>query len=162
MPVSNVFNTCTKFTYMPILLVACAVLVAAGTIADRLLPEPDFAPVDQAFQIHVYLDDHGKVHAHWRILPRYYLYRHALKITSQDEIPLKSLNIPRGTKKVDEYFGEVEVYHESLQISADFPMETKELTVLVSYQGCAELGFCYAEQKREFKLVSIQKYPKEV
>ena len=54
-----------------------------------------------------------------------------------------------GEPKLDEYFGQVEVYYDELEVQI---LETagngKPLSLTVEYQGCADAGICYPPQKK--------------
>ncbi|WP_417505937.1 protein-disulfide reductase DsbD [Marinomonas gallaica] len=111
--------------------------------------EPEFLPVDQAFSLSVNSDAEGQVWATWHITDGYYLYRHQLNVTSDQEPSLGFADIPNGELKQDPYFGEVEVYHERLKLplSLDNRDTSKQVDFIISYQGCAEKGLCYPPQK---------------
>ncbi|AGA32179.1 Cytochrome c-type biogenesis protein DsbD, protein-disulfide reductase [Thioalkalivibrio nitratireducens DSM 14787] len=78
----------------------------------------------------------------------YYLYRDKLgfRIAEGEGIELGPVNPPDGTLIVDEFFGETEIYRDSVEIlvpvlrSAD---DVAEIVLAVDYQGCADLGVCY-------------------
>lgn len=110
--------------------------------------EPEFLPVDQAFSLSVNSDTSGQVWATWHITDGYYLYRHQLKIDSQDEPSLQFADIPQGEIKQDPYFGEVEVYHHQLKLplQVDESALPNNINFTIRYQGCAEKGLCYPPQ----------------
>ncbi|MDN5938142.1 MAG: hypothetical protein L0H83_05715, partial [Salinisphaera sp.] len=57
------------------LLVLVAMLPARAGLFDH--DEPEFLPVDQAFQLQATTRDDGNNAIAWRIADGYYLYRHA-------------------------------------------------------------------------------------
>ncbi len=131
--------------------VATAVAAFAPAAAqNRFGAEPEFLPVDEAFVLSAEVDGDGALLARWKIADGYYLYRHgfAFKSADSDGTRLGEAQIPAGKVKVDEYFGEVEVYFG--QVRARLPVQARSGTaeVGISYQGCAEAGLCYPPQTR--------------
>jgi len=110
------------------------------------LDSPDILPVDDAFNLTV-MRTGGQLNLLWQIQPGYYLYRHRISIKGSDRLgkPI----VPAGIDKSDEYFGDVEVYYESLQVDVPVAGEIQEV-IEVEYQGCAEIGVCYPPQKRSY------------
>lgn len=112
--------------------------------------EPEFLEVDDAFRFTAEALD-GEVILRWEIAEDYYLYRHRMSVKAESGafVPVA---FPRGTPKVDEYFGDVEIYTQLLEIPvqiADAPEGKVEL--VVGYQGCTE-GLCYPPTKRTVNL----------
>ncbi|WCN14304.1 protein-disulfide reductase DsbD [Marinomonas mediterranea] len=109
---------------------------------------PEFLPVEQAFVLSVNKRGEHLI-ATWDIQDGYYLYKHQLKLKGRDGNKLTFSNIPSGTPKTDPYFGDVEVYHNSLSVDispvGDLENGT-ELEALIGFQGCAERGLCYPPQ----------------
>ncbi|MCY3812578.1 MAG: protein-disulfide reductase DsbD family protein [Gammaproteobacteria bacterium] len=61
--------------------------------------------------------------------------------------------IPAGQPKVDEYFGESEVYYGQVEVTVPIhAAATRSRRVLVTYQGCADYGLCYPPQRRLISL----------
>ena len=98
------------------LFVLCIVLFG-GSIASQLTNDHEFLPVDEAYPTEAQLSEDGRVLARWVMPDGYYLYKHALKIVGKEGTELGSLVIPTGKQKTDEFFGEVEVYYNFLEIS---------------------------------------------
>ena len=121
-------------------------LSAAQGLLGPAVNEDQFLPVDEAFVFAAFADGGERVTLEWQIAPGYYLYRHRISAkTATPGFALGEIALPPGSRKTDEFFGDVEVYHDSL--SATIPLtrpsaaSTVELTV--GYQGCAEAGLCY-------------------
>lgn len=132
-------------------------LAAAGS--DSILPkksgEPEFLPVDMAFEVQPLESHKGKLEASWRIAKGYYLYRDRLKFTlvAPQGAKLGAPVLPAGEKHEDEHFGTMVVYRDRL--SAELPLSGAakgpyQLTVV--YQGCADAGLCYPPQTRTLEL----------
>ena len=112
--------------------------------------EPEFLSVDEAFVLSVGLDGDGALVAKWAIADGYYLYRHrfGFKAREGSGAALGEMEMSPGKAKVDEYFGEVEVYYHDARARLEFQAGTGKLEVGISYQGCAEAGLCYPPQTR--------------
>ncbi len=114
----------------------------------------EFPPVDEVFFPDVFPIDGNKVELGIRIVPGFYIYKDKLSVRSlSDNARAGQLELPKGKMKVDESFGEMEVYLESfvapLTIARATP-EAMQLELEVGYQGCAEGGLCYMPQTRVF------------
>jgi len=116
---------------------------------DPFQSAPVFLPVDEAFRLSATRDD-GIVKLYWQIQPGYYLYKHRLKVKVEDTP--KILKMAPGKQKHDEYFGDVEVFYEELEVEVSIPKQNTEnaklnVELLVEFQGCAEAGICYPPRK---------------
>ena len=114
----------------------------------------EFPPVDEVFFPDVFPIDGNKVELGIRIVPGFYIYKDKVSVRSlSNNARAGRLELPRGKIKVDESFGEMEVYLDSfiapLTIARATP-EAMELELEVGYQGCAEGGLCYMPQTRVF------------
>ena len=113
--------------------------------------EPEFLPVDEAFVLNAEVADDGSVRAHWVMPDGYYLYRHRFGFETNPDsgYTLGAAEIAPGKKKMDEWFGEVEVYYHDAR--ARVPVTSKGSGVLevgISYQGCADRGLCYPPETK--------------
>ena len=104
---------------------------------------PVFLPVDEAFKLTANRDD-DVVNLYWQISPGYYLYKHKVKVGSEGSY--RKLTMLPGIEKVDEYFGEVEVYYEQLDVDVSVGGALAK-GLLVEFQGCADAGICYPPRK---------------
>jgi thiol:disulfide interchange protein DsbD len=133
------------------LLRAVFALVAAIGLAPlaHAQSEDDLLPVEQAFKLSAKIAEPGKIALHWDIAPDYYLYRARIKAkTSQAGAALGDLDLPAGTKKHDEFLGDVEVYHKAIDATLPYTLAdaaTKTLAVTITVQGCHEVDpkICY-------------------
>ncbi len=126
--------------------------LSLGSLSGGLTSDSEFPPVDEVFFPDVFPIDGNKVDIGFRIVPGFYLYKDKISVRSLSENAAAGrLELPKGKMKVDEYFGEMEVYLESvlapLAIARATP-EAMELQLEVNYQGCAEGGLCYMPQTR--------------
>ncbi|MHB8821846.1 MAG: protein-disulfide reductase DsbD, partial [Pseudomonadaceae bacterium] len=105
----------------------------------------DFLPVREAFRLSLVDSAPTKVKLRFIAAEGYYLYRHRFAFkTQQPGVTIGDAQLPAGEQKIDDYFGEVEVYYGVLDIEVpvDNP-EQRPFTLQVSYQGCADKGLCY-------------------
>ena len=129
-----------------------------------LAEEEEFLKVDEAFVIAAHLADDGALNVRWDMPDGYYLYRHqfAFKVQDPQQLALGEAQIPRGKKKVDDFFGEVEVYYHDVEIVVPLQSNPGVNTQIgVTYQGCADAGLCYPPETKWFaydgvRLISAQ------
>ena len=131
------------------------VAAAAGKLtADKIFeqrakaqPEGDeeFLDPDVAFVLTAEAQSANNVQLNWRIADGYYLYKQRIKFTPADAArPVGELVLPKGEAHHDEYFGDQEVYRQSLDGTFSVPPSAaKTVDVKVTYQGCADAGLCY-------------------
>jgi len=115
--------------------------------------DTEFLPPEVAFRVEAFADGPDRVKLEWEIAPGYYLYRSRIKVSTDPAVAqLGKLSMPKGEMKSDEFFGEQEVYHDTL--AATVPVSRNgatelELPVSVDFQGCAEAGLCYPPETRK-------------
>ena len=116
----------------------------------------DFLPVDQAFKPMLIPLDGNTVELSFQIAPGYYLYKD--KISAEvvsDRVQLGRIDLPVGEMKNDEFFGDMEVYHND--VFGKLPLvrataEAMDLAIDLNYQGCAEDGICYPPTTRTLNI----------
>ena len=126
-------------------------LQALERLGDRLTgsgANDEILPVDQAFQLDTDMPSATDVVLHWRVTDGYYLYRDKIKVELPDApgVTIGALNLPKGEVKQDEFFGRMEIYKHDFQARAPLSGRaptTGPVTLMVTYQGCAEAGICY-------------------
>lgn len=121
-----------------------------------------FLPASQAFQLSV--SQTGQtLSLHWMVAKGYYLYRKRISIVTRGggftAGPLKFS--AEGVVKNDPYFGEVTIFPKSF--SATTTLRSGGTggagKVVITYQGCAKAGMCYAPQKRSIALDELPEAP---
>jgi len=126
----------------------------AQAATDWLDEEPEFLRVDEAFRLTAELNPNRTIVARWQMPPGYYLYQHQFSFqlsAGQSGAMLAEAKIPEGKTKVDEYFGEVEVYYDQVEIEVPLIGNPADgATISINYQGCADLGLCYPPETRDF------------
>jgi len=114
-------------------------------------------PVDQAFPFQVSLKDPFTVQVRWDVHPGYYLYRHSLKLgTDSREAQLGAVDLPPGTAKFDEEFGDTQVFFDPVVLTAPLTRSRPEaitLPLVVEFQGCKDGSLCYPPQRSTVQLL---------
>ncbi len=120
--------------------------------------DSEFLPVDQAFQLQAFRSAPDVVQLRWDVAEDYYLYRHAFEFAPVAGNPAAvTAEFTPGLAKVDEYFGQVEVYYDQASIRLrlqGLAAGAEELALDVTYQGCADAGLCYAPETRRVSFVA--------
>ncbi|WP_434637204.1 protein-disulfide reductase DsbD [Klebsiella sp. I138] len=106
----------------------------------------NFVPADQAFAFDFQQSQHD-VNLTWQIKEGYYLYRQQIKLTPTDAT-LTAPTLPPGTWHEDEFYGKSEIYRQHLSIPVTLNQAEKGATLTVTYQGCADAGFCYPPETK--------------
>ena len=135
----------------PCLLSVCLTWSASALALD----ESDLLPVDEAFALSAELNAEGQAEIRWQIADGYYLYRHRFGIqpANPGAFRLDSVEFPAGTPKHDEFFGDTEIYRQSVSATVlGRAAGSGEVEFKVRYQGCADLGICYPPQTRSVTL----------
>jgi thiol:disulfide interchange protein DsbD len=112
----------------------------------------EFLDVDEAFKLKTEIVDQ-EIIVKFEIADDYYLYRSRFFFAAEGAT-LASPYIPDGKKKVDEYLGDVEVYHHSIEISIPFVATQPNILLTVEFQGCAEAGLCYPPEEKKINLIA--------
>ncbi len=144
------------FSLLSLLMLNSSLSLAATSLFDSSSPnllsqkQQEFAPVEQAFEFS-FEQKNNQVLIHFNILPEYYLYKNQFKTTSQNAI-IEPVNLPQGIPHFDEFFGEQEVYKNTLDFTVIVQQSDASGTLKIRYQGCAEKGLCYSPQIQKIPL----------
>lgn len=137
-------------TILPRLLALLAfVLPASPALA---VSEADLLPVDQAFALTASATSRDRIEVQWKVADGYYLYRHRIDVRVDGTgFQAGKLQLPKGKAYRDEFFGDVETYHEDLTavLAGQASPATDSVALTVKYQGCADAGICYPPQTRK-------------
>jgi thiol:disulfide interchange protein len=127
---------------------------SAGHTLPGAVTGPEFLPVEQAYQLDVEILGERSVHLHWQIAPEYYLYRHRFAFNLQDDKGLIDLTseLPTGLIHQDEYFGEVQVFYDSADVTLTLARATQRARLAATSQGCADAGLCYPPNTQYYEL----------
>ena len=133
------------FRYLLLVLLAPFVLASTAQAQEQ----DGLLPVEQAFVLKAELVAADRIALDWTIAKDYYLYKGRIKAkTSQPGLTLGSLDLPPGIEQHDEFFGDVEIYHDAIQASLPFTLTDASATSIdltVTVQGCHETEpkICY-------------------
>jgi thiol:disulfide interchange protein DsbD len=103
---------------------------------------------DQAFILSARLDANNVIQTNILLAEHIYLYRDKIKISmvNGDGHRLGAISVPRGKKKIDEFFGPTEVIYDQVNVSIPIISEagaSGQFALSYQYQGCVEDRICY-------------------
>ncbi|MEX0619523.1 MAG: protein-disulfide reductase DsbD N-terminal domain-containing protein [Pseudohongiellaceae bacterium] len=129
-----------------------------NSLSGETAPQP--LPVARAFPYYVSVEENERLSVTWQIASGHYLYRGQFSFALQrgpegDVLPLDA-TIPVGVASNDEFFGDIEIYYDTVTIGLPLPVPLPALasgtSLLISYQGCAVWGYCYPPQQVSYLL----------
>ena len=137
-------------------LLAISPVIAADSGRNLFLgqSEDEILPPDEAFKLKLVAQDSTTIRADFDIAPGHYLYRDRIKFEPQagnTSFGIGKIVLPEGKLKHDQYFGESQVFYDTasalltLAYTSEVP---RQVTLLVTYQGCSEKGLCYSPIKK--------------
>lgn len=116
-----------------------------------------FLPAELAFQANSWLEN-DRLYIRFENASGYYLHRHQFDVkTAMPNVVLGPLFIPPGTRVVHETLGEMDVFYNSVLLSAPIISKGEDangIEIVVSYQGCSDAGLCYTPQETYLKAAS--------
>jgi thiol:disulfide interchange protein DsbD len=118
----------------------------------QAISEEDLLPVDQAFALSTSAPARDRIEVRWKVADGYYLYRHRMDVQVEGPgFQAEKLQLPNGKAHHDEFFGDVETYHDDLTgvLAGKASATADSVTLKVKYQGCADAGICYPPQTRK-------------
>ncbi|WP_338883417.1 protein-disulfide reductase DsbD [Xenorhabdus sp. TH1] len=125
--------------------------------ASALFEQPGkslYLPADQAFMFD-FQQQGNKLTLNWDIQPGYYLYRKQFNIIPNQEVSLGEISYAKGVDHEDEFFGKTEVYFQSARIDIPILSATNNGSLQITYQGCAEAGYCYPPETLSVPLQAV-------
>ena len=135
------------------------VAAAPAQSADQLLGElgltpakPHFLPLDQAFVLTTRQEGNRLLIA-LDIADGYYLYRDKLS-WQVSEGKLGQVQLPSGERHNDAFFGQTEVFYQSVDFAIPLLEIPAKSVLTLSYQGCTE-GLCYPPASKQITLQPI-------
>jgi thiol:disulfide interchange protein len=130
-------------------LLGAAAPVSAQSTADLLA-------VTDAYKLTTDVSKPGVLKLHWTLAQDYYLYRGRMKFKAGAGVTLGEPQFPDGEKHHDEYLGDVEIYHHTIDASVPYTLApgTNRLVLSVQYQGCHEVDpkICYPPHTEQLDL----------
>ncbi|CCQ42297.1 protein-disulfide reductase DsbD [Yersinia enterocolitica] len=149
--------------FITLILLLCSMLLAPHSAQASLFGDNSsfgqkssqsrFIPVDQAFAFD-FRQQGDQLTLSWQIHPDYYLYRQQIKIVPNNAT-LGAFTLPEGIAHHDEFYGEVAIFKQQLTLKIPITQAGEQASVSVTYQGCAEAGFCYPPETRVVPLSAI-------
>ena len=136
---------------LTLILLLCSTSVFAG-----LFDAPgrsNFIPADRAFVFDFQQNQHD-LSLTWQVKEGYYLYRKQVSITPA-KANVGALQMPAGEWHEDEFYGKSEIYRQRLSVPVTVVQAGKGATLTVTYQGCADAGFCYPPETKVVPLSEV-------
>jgi len=116
--------------------------------------DDEFLDPDVAFAPDIIVESPTELVVRWIIAEGYYLYRDKIGITliEGEGVTLGAVELPEGIVKHDEFFGDVQIFHD--EVTARVALQRSDtgatdITLQLAYQGCAEKGICYPPIKKQ-------------
>ncbi|WP_298186966.1 protein-disulfide reductase DsbD [uncultured Pseudomonas sp.] len=127
---------------------------APAQLGTALNNSAEFLPVREAFKLSLLSSSSESVKLRFVAAEGYYLYKHRFSFSSTPtDVQLGQAILPAGQAKHDEYFGDVEVYYEVLDVEVPVNNpDNRAFNLSVDYQGCADKGLCYPPETEVLKI----------
>ena len=142
------------------LLLFCIAAEVPAAVTDNLL-EPE-----KAFRMSTRALDARTVEVSFAIAEGYYMYRERFRFAADpaSNARLGTPQFPPGTKKKDEFFGDVETYRKQVVIRLPVQSAEGDLHLTVTSQGCADVGVCYIpmDSKATIQLAAFSAAPPSI
>ena len=141
--------------FLTLILLLCSTSAFAG-----LFDAPgrsNFVPADRAFAFDFQQNQHD-VNLTWQVKDGYYLYRKQVQVTPTNA-SIAPLQMPNGEWHSDEFYGKSEIYRHSLTVPVTLTQANAGATLTVTYQGCADAGFCYPPETKTVPLSAVEALP---
>ncbi|WP_312982248.1 protein-disulfide reductase DsbD [Atlantibacter sp.] len=135
---------------LTLILLFCSTQVYAGLFDSQ---KSQFVPVDSAFAFD-FQQQGNSLGLNWQIKSGYYLYRQQISVTPA-QATVGALDLPAGEWHEDEFYGKTEIYKQQLSVTLPITEAAQGATLRVTYQGCAEAGFCYPPETKVVPLNAV-------
>ncbi|AYL68734.1 MULTISPECIES: protein-disulfide reductase DsbD [Citrobacter freundii complex] len=136
---------------LTLILLLCSTSTFAG-----LFDAPgrsQFVPADRAFVFDFQQNQHD-LNLSWQVKDGYYLYRKQISITPS-QAGIAEIKLPPGVWHEDEFYGKSEIYRKQLNIPVTVNQAATGATLTITYQGCADAGFCYPPETKTVPLSEV-------
>lgn len=133
---------------LTLILLLCSTSTFAG-----LFDAPgrsQFVPADRAFVFDFQQNQHD-LNLTWQVKDGYYLYRKQISITPS-QADIAEVKLPPGVWHEDEFYGKSEIYRKQLTVPITINQAKSGATLTITYQGCADAGFCYPPETKTVPL----------
>ena len=109
-------------------------------------------PVKEAFQLKALSIDGETVVVSWLVKNNYYLYKDKISFVAEGA-RIESAIFPKAKLKEDEFFGEVSIYDEPLEVTLLLSdITSNPINLIIKHQGCWSGGVCYPPQSDTIKV----------
>ncbi len=109
-------------------------------------------PVKEAFELKALSVDGETVVVSWLTKNNYYLYKDKISFVAQGA-RIESAIFPKAKLKEDEFFGEVSIYDEPLEVTLLLSdITSNPINLIIKHQGCWSGGVCYPPQSDTIKV----------
>ncbi|SUH18276.1 thiol:disulfide interchange protein DsbD [Salmonella enterica subsp. enterica] len=112
-----------------------------------------FVPADRAFVFDFQQNQHDLTLS-WQVKEGYYLYRKQISITPT-KADIAAVQLPAGVWHEDEFYGKSEIYRKRLNVPVTVNQAAAGATLTITYQGCADAGFCYPPETKTVPLSEV-------
>ena len=136
---------------LTLILLLCSTSTFAG-----LFDAPgrsQFVPADRAFVFDFQQNQHA-LNLSSQVKDGYYLYRKQISITPS-QADIAEIKLPPGVWHEDEFYGKSEIYSKQLTIPITVNQAKSGATLTITYQGCADAGFCYPPETKTVPLSEV-------
>lgn len=109
-------------------------------------------PVIEAFELKALSVDGETVAVSWLTKNNYYLYKDKISFVAEGA-RIESAIFPKAKLKEDEFFGEVSIYDEPLEVTLLLSdITSNPINLIIKHQGCWSGGVCYPPQSDTIKV----------
>ena len=136
---------------LTLILLLCSTSTFAG-----LFDAPgrsQFVPADRAFVFDFQQNQHD-LNLTWQVKDGYYLYRKQISI-APSQADIAEVKLPPGVWHEDEFYGKSEIYRKQLTVPITVNQAKSGATLTITYQGCADAGFCYPPETKTVPLSEV-------
>ncbi|HCL4767523.1 TPA: protein-disulfide reductase DsbD [Salmonella enterica] len=134
-----------------LILLLCSTSAFAGLF--DALGRSQFVPADRAF-VFDFQQNQNDLTLSWQVKEGYYLYRKQISITPT-KADIAAVQLPAGVWHEDEFYGKSEIYRKRLNVPVTVNQAAAGATLTVTYQGCADAGFCYPPETKTVPLSEV-------
>ena len=144
----NIEKILKRFLFISYFLLIFTNLSAKSNFLDGL-SKNKVLPVDEAFIFEAVIQQKGIILS-WSMKENCFLYKDKFEITTSPETNL-SINTIGKTKRINDiYFGDVDVFFNSVEKTLILNPESKFINI--TYQGCNAQGFCYPPVNKQIEI----------
>ena len=144
----NIEKILKRFLFISYFLLIFTNLSAKSNFLDGL-SKNKVLPVDEAFIFEAVIQQKGIILS-WSMKENCFLYKDKFEITTSPETNL-SINTIGKTKRINDiYFGDVDVFFNSVEKTLTLNPESKFINI--TYQGCNAQGFCYPPVNKQIEI----------